>query len=347
MQICVSIPSICPLQTLHKNPWILLPIGRRCVPVMEKPIVWRSGKRLRTAMCPTWQPLTTVAHHSHLTGFHDIYGIYGLICEWAYSGIASLHCGWTSRLVCWQPDPRANVSASTVRDGTASVYHRFLTVSYTTLYFASEFPTFCENEDEDEQNEHDDEHYVEHEDEDEDETMMTMMMMRRRRRARIKKKKKRKRRRRKRRKKKKEKKEKEKKEKKEEKRRRRLRMRMKINRMKKQKKKKKDIMMIMNTIPALDPPLQPFWASLQFWEVHLQQRPLGETDSNQRPRPGKRDPKQPHLSPCCLVRLDVSRLYPEILESGFPKQRCFMMFQMSQWWPRENIQHFFLVFSQI
>lgn len=42
----------------------------------------------------------------------------------------------------------------------------------------------------------------------------------------------------------------------------------------------------MNTIPALDPPLQPFWASLQFWEVHLQQRPLGETDSNQRPRPG-------------------------------------------------------------
>jgi hypothetical protein len=33
-------------------------------------------------------------------------------------------------------------------------------------------------------------------------------------------------------------------------------MRMKINRMKKQKKK--DIMMIMNTIPALDPPLQPF-----------------------------------------------------------------------------------------
>ena len=44
-------------------------------------------------------------------------------------------------------------------------------LSHCQLYyphFASEFPTFCENEGEDEQNEHDDEHYVEHEDEDED-----------------------------------------------------------------------------------------------------------------------------------------------------------------------------------
>ena len=206
---------------------------------------WQTPKNCNVS---TWQPLTTVAHHSHLTGFHDIYGIYGLICERA---TVVLHPCIVAEPLVWfvgSLTPGKCFSVNCERWNSISLS----SLSHCQLYyphFASEFPTFCENEDEDEQNEHDDEHYVEHEDEDEDENDDDDDEKKSKKKKKNKKKKK---------KKKKKKRKKEKTEKKRRKRRRRrLRMRMKINRMKKQKKKKKDIMMIMNTIPALDPPCSP------------------------------------------------------------------------------------------
>ena len=215
MQICVSIPSICPLQTLHKNPWILLPIGRRCVPVMEKPIVWRSGKRLRTAMCrhgSRWLPLLTIPISQ---GFMiSMASMVWFANELQWYCIPALWLNLSfGLLAAW---PQANVSASTVRDGTASVYHRFLTVSYTTLISPVSFLHFVKMKMKMNKMNMTMNITLNMKMKMKMKTMMTMMMMRRRRARRRRRRKIRKRRRRKRRKKEKKKKKKKKKKKEEE-----------------------------------------------------------------------------------------------------------------------------------